>query len=558
MSSSTTTATTFQVVSPDLADIPMSVLAPIKPSTEPPAAPLSLDVPPSPQRPARVFNAEPTSTLKKSTRVLIITLVIFASLTQYAANFVTLSGGLAFSKKLGRDVGPGEANWMPASYSLTQSTFVLVSGRLGAVYGHQQILLLGGVIIAVFSLINTFTPTYNSFVAVRALTGIGGGLIMPNAVAMITIMVPPGRTRNLSMGFFAAAAPVGGWVGAIIAGLFMKTAKWQMMFVFIAGLSAVLFGLLFVLLPREIPVDKGGKIDYTGACLGLTSLLLFNFVWNQAPSAGWSTPYEIALLLLSAVLFCSFLAWEKYVAKHPIMPVTIFKAPTFTALLFVVLLSYMSFGISLWYMIAWEQILRGLDVMEIAIVWTPFVPGSVLAVFAAAWLIPRLAAQYIVALGVVFVLVSNLLLATMPVHQNYWAQTFPAIVLGSLCPDLVYVAAQVIASNSVSRKQQGIAGSLIGTLNLYGNSLGLGFAGTIETQLLEQNRGEVYGFRAVLYFGVALAILGLVLDLIFVRMPKDEREGWDPSDQEAEDIPVVGATMRTDGAATGVENMNVA
>lgn len=171
---------------------------------------------------------------------------------------------------------------------------------------------------------------------------------MPNAVAMITIVVPPGRTRNLTMGFFAAAAPIGGWIGGLIAGLFMTTARWQMMFVFLSGFTAVLFALLFLELPREVPVDKGGKIDYMGAGLGLSSLLLFNFVWNQAPSAGWSTPYEIALLVLSVAMFVGFLAWEKYIADEPIMPVSIFKAPTFTALLFVVLLSYMSFGISLW------------------------------------------------------------------------------------------------------------------------------------------------------------------------------------------------------------------
>ncbi|KAJ0109404.1 efflux pump antibiotic resistance protein [Diaporthe amygdali] len=551
-----TTTTTTQVDTIPLTDLPKS----------PPTSRTHHSIPdtsagrvlPSVPESRRVFHAEPASTLKKSTRVLITTLVILASLTQFAANFVTLVGGLSFSKSLGRDVGPGEANWMPAAYSLTQGAFVLMSGRLGAVYGHKQTLVVGGAIIAVFSFINAFTPTYNSFVAVRALTGIGGGLIMPNAVAMITIVVPPGRTRNLTMGFFAAAAPVGGLVGAVIAGLFMMTPRWQMMFVFISGITVVLFGLLFFLLPQEIPVDKGGKIDYTGAGLGLSSLILFNFVWNQAPSAGWSAPYEIALLILSVTMFVGFLAWEKYVASDPIMPVSIFKAPTFTALLFVVLLTYMSFGISLWYMIAWEQLLRGLSVIEIAATWTPFVPGSIIAIFIAAWLIPRLAAQYIIALGVVVVLVSNLLLATMPVHQTYWAQTFPAILIGSMCPDLVYVAAQVIASNSVSRKQQGIAGSLIGTLNLYGNSLGLGFAGTIETQLLKQTKDEVRGYRAVLFFGVALAVAGLILNFIFVRVPKDEREGWDPADQDADDIPVVGATLRRGGAATGVENSTAA
>lgn len=385
---------------------------------------------------------------------------------------------------------------------------------------------------------------------------------MPNAVAMITIVVPPGRSRNLTMGFFAAAAPIGGWVGALIAGLFMITPRWQMMFVFISGLTVLLFGLLALELPREVPVDRGGKIDYAGAGLGLTGLLLFNFVWNQAPSAGWSTPYEIALLVLAVSLFVGFLAWEKYVAADPIMPVSIFRAPTFTALLLVVLLSYMSFGISLWYMIAWEQLLRGREVIALALEWTPFVPGSVAAVFLAAWLIPRLAAQYIIALGVVFVMASNLLLATMPTQQTYWAQTFPAIVVGSMCPDLVYVAAQVIASNSVGRRQQGIAGSLIGTLNLYGNSLGLGFAGTIETQLLRQTPGdEARGFSAVLFFGVALAVVGLVLNFVFVRVPKDEREGWDPDDRDAvlEDIPVVGVNLRRGGgAATGVENSGAA
>lgn len=93
------------------------------------------DIPTSHRASPRVFESEPTTTLNKSRRVLITTLVILASLTQvrisvepvtgktsanlckYAANFVTLAGGLAFSKKLGRDVGPGEANWMPAAYS---------------------------------------------------------------------------------------------------------------------------------------------------------------------------------------------------------------------------------------------------------------------------------------------------------------------------------------------------------------------------------------------------------------------------------------------------------
>jgi MFS family permease len=231
-------------------------------------------------------------------------------------------------------------------------------------------------------------------------------------------------------------------------------------------------------------------------------------------------------LIASVALFLSFLIWEKYWAKEPIMPLSIFRTPTFSALIFVVLFSYMSIGISLWYAVSWQQILRDISVLQTGINFIPFGLASFLAVYLAAWLIPRVAAQWIMAAGVAVVLGSNLLLATMPVQQTYWAQLFPAMVLGGICPDFVFVAAQIIASNSVSRRQQGVASSLIGTLNLYGNSLGLGFAGTIETELVKAHHSEVLGFRAALYTGAAFALVGLLLDFAFVRMPKDQREGW--------------------------------
>ncbi|KAK8046733.1 hypothetical protein PG996_014797 [Apiospora saccharicola] len=501
-------------------------------------------------RQRRIFDVAPSNILSKASRTLITTLIICANVVQFISNFVTIAAGTTFTRDFGRKSGPGQANWMPASYSLTQGAFVLISGRMGAVYGHQRILLLGGVIIVVFSVANAFCGTYESFVAVRALTGVGGGLVMPNAVAMITIMLPPGRSRNVTMGFFASAAPIGGWLGALFAGVFATSrGEWKWLFIFIAALGLFLFGGLAFLLPKEQPIDKGGKIDYMGACLGLGSLLLFNFCWNQAPSVGWKTPYEIACLVMSLALFASFLLWEKFVATEPVMPLDIFRTPTFTALVFVVLLSYMSFGISLWYMISWQQELRGWTVMQTAVGWIPFAVGAIVAVGLAAWLIPRLAAQWIMAIGIGVMVVSNLLLATMPVQQTYWAQTFPAVLVGSICPDFVYVAAQIIASNSVSRKQQGVAGSLIGTLNLYGNSLGLGFAGTIETELTKGQVDPVKGYRAALYFGVALAVAGLLIDFAFVRMPKDEREGWG-TDTEGEtypDEPGIG------GHATGMQ-----
>ncbi|SCV47136.1 related to aminotriazole resistance protein [Fusarium fujikuroi] len=489
---------------------------------------------PETRRAGRVFEADPAFTTSPASRRLIICLLVCANMIQFMSNCITIVGGLPLSKDLGRESGPGKANWMAASYPLTQGAFVLVTGRLGAIYGHSQLTLLGCAIFTLFSLINAFTKTYDSFIAMRALTGVGGGIFMPNAVSIITTMVPPGRSRNVVLGLFAASPPLGGMIGSLITGVFIDNVNWMWLFVLIAGIAAFNLAWLAYLMPKETPVDKGGHIDIPGIILGLGSLLLFNVVCNQAPSAGWNAPYEIALLVLSVVMFLTFLFWEKRYAKDPIMPLSVFQAPTFTALVFVVLLSYMAFGIGLWYSTSWQYLLRGLSVTQIGINWVPFGLSSVLAVFFAAWLIPRVAAQWIMAIGVTVTLVGNILLATMPVQQTYWAQVFPAMILYGFCPDLVYVAAQVIASNSVSRRQQGVASSLIGTLNLYGNSLGQGFAGTIETEVGTNNDDEVRGYRAALYFAAGLAVLGLALDILFVRVPKDQREGWDDPSESGE------------------------
>ncbi|KAF7561808.1 hypothetical protein G7046_g2350 [Stylonectria norvegica] len=492
-----------------------------------------------PGRPdSRVFDVEP-AIVSRTTRALIISLIVFSFFVQAISQSTTVLGGFALSKALGQEIGPGKSNWMAASFPLTQSAFVLVSGRIGTIYGHKNILFLGGAVFCVMSLVNIFCQNFKAFIAVRVLTGIGGGLLLPNAVALITIMMPPGKWRNVAMGFFGAAAPLGGFFGGLFVGIFTELTDWKWLFLLLAGLEALTLLGLFFSMPKEKPLDPNGKVDFVGAVLGLSSLLIFNFVWNQAPSSGWSAPYEIALLIISVILFCLFLVWEKRYAKEPVMPLTIFQTPTFAALIFVVLLSYMSFGISQWYTIAWLQLQRDWTVLETAVGYTPFLVIGPTSVALAAWLIPRIEAQWILALGVGVTIISNLLIATMPVEQSYWPQTFPSIVLCCLCPDFIYVAAQLIASNSVSRRHQGVAGSLIGTLNLYGNGLGLGFSGTIETEITKRTGSDVSGYRAALYFGCALGVAALCLDLLFVRVPKDQREGWDPS-EDVEDELVIG------------------
>lgn len=397
-------------------------------------------------------------------------------------------------------------------------------------------LLLGGAWFILWSFINIGCRSFFSFNIARGFTGMGGALILPNAVAMISITFPPGKMRNFCLGIFGAAAPIGGYLGAVLAGVFTQFTPWWSLFLFQGLFASVAFAVLWKILPHEEPVDRHGKIDWIGAVLGMSGLVLFNFTWNQAPAAGWSNPYQIGILVSSIVVLGAFTLWEHYCAE-PIMPLDIWKAPSFLPLMIAVLMSFMSFGIMAWYMVAWIQLVRGWSVLHFAAAWTPFLFFAVFAAWLASWLIPRMAAQHILAIGLLSIAASNVLIATMPVKQSYWAQVFPATILMSFCPDLVFTAAQIVASNAVGRAQQGIAASLVGVLLLYGNSLGLGFAGTIEIQIDKSAGSGVLGYRAALWFGCGIALLALALDLGFVRVKKDEREGWqNEEDYDEQDI----------------------
>jgi hypothetical protein len=115
----------------------------------------------------------------------------------------------------------------------------------------------------------------------------------------------------------------------------------------------------------------------------------------------------------------------------------------------------------------------------------------------------------------------------MPTHWIYWRAQFFAVILSAFSPDLIFTASQIIASNSMARHEQCIAGSLIGTLFTYGMSTGLGFGGTVEVHKNHSGTDIARGYRNDFYLGVGSATASSVLCLLFVRIKKDEREGWD-------------------------------
>ncbi|KIV81360.1 hypothetical protein PV11_03551 [Exophiala sideris] len=467
--------------------------------------------------------------LTKSRELIIAVSIV---LTQFV-QMIPFGAGITAAVAIGKDLGADQyaSAWIAASYPLTQGAYVLMGGRLGQIYGHKNVLMAAGAWWVILTLISGFTRNLVALCTLRGLTGIGGAFMVPNSLALLTITFPPGRMRNITVSMFGAMAPVGAAGGSIWPGIFVQLTPWKYLFIFLSLLGAVAFTVFFFVVPSEgEPFDKGAPVDWVGAYLATTGLVLFNFVWNQAPSVGWDEPYEYTLLIVSVLHLAAFIVWERNIAKVPILPFDIWTAPSFAPMIVAAFITFMAVGVVIWYISIWEYTIRGYTIVLLGASYSTLAVCGTGAAFASGRAIRIIPAQHIMAIGAVATAVSNILLATMPTQQTYWAQVFPALICLAFGPDFIFTAAQIIASNAVKRRHQGIAGSLVGTVASYGMSTGIGFASTVEVYTNDHGKDRIQGFRHALYLGTGMAGLAALIALVFVRIPKDIREGWDEDD----------------------------
>ncbi|TCD60730.1 hypothetical protein EIP91_009624 [Steccherinum ochraceum] len=462
-------------------------------------------------------------------RLLIMGSIVGTQVIQMSAFSAGISASFVVPQILGHD-NVASAPWVAASYPLAQAAFILPGGRLGTIYGHHNLLFIGCFLWVALTIGSAFSPNFVTLCALRGASGIGGGIMVPNAVALLTITFPPGRMRNIGIGLFGAAAPFGAAAGGVIIDLLLQFAEWKWCFIFLAILGAVVFIAAFLAAERDKPLDPDGKIDFVGAYLGMAALFLFKFVWNQAPAVGWQTAYEIVLLVLSIVHGVAFCVWEAKFASEPIVPFNIGTRPSFSALVATVLLSLMGFGIYVYYFFLWQFSARHYTLTAMGGALGPFALVSIIMAFVSALLVAIMKIQYILGLGVVSLIIACLLVATMPDQQVYWAQAFPSSFFAGAGPDLLITAAQVIASSSVRRSEQGVAGSLIGVLQVYGLSTGLGFAGTVEVHVNKHGADPVLGYRGGMFLALGFLGLAFIINLFYVRMPADTQVGWREDD----------------------------
>jgi MFS family permease len=438
---------------------------------------------------------------------------------------------------------PGEISWFSASFSLTVGTFILISGRLGDMYGYKLLYCVGYAWFGMTSLVCGFAGFSTSVVlfdVFRALQGIGPAIMMPNSQALIASYYPPGVKRNLCLGLFGAVAPSGFVVGALFSGIFAQLVWWPWLF-WVCGICAISTAVIaYFVIPKKIGIKQHeSSFDYLGSITGVTGLVLINFSWNQGPNTGWDKPYVYVLLIVGSLCLVAFYFVEKRV-DDPLVPSEALQGDTGFVLLCIAA-GWSCFGIWLFYTNRVALVVDQDSPILLAVKFIPALMAGLAAAFLTTVLLRKIPSAVVIFLSMIAFLAGILLMGLRPSNQIYWAQKFVSTIVTPFGMDMSFPAAIIILSSALPKSQQGIAGSLVSTFVNYSISIGLGFAGTVEyymTNGMEPSlETTIYGYKKAFNMGMGLAGLGVVAGMIFLIKQFSQRSKLrekTPSDQESQ------------------------
>ncbi|KAH9825953.1 drug resistance protein [Teratosphaeria destructans] len=443
---------------------------------------------------------------------------------------------------------PGIESWLIAGYSLTVGTFILLSGRLGDVFGYKRMLIIAYAWFAIWEMVAGLSvySNYVLFIWARVLMGIGPSIALPNSLALLALLYEPGRRKNMAFAVFGATAPAGSIIGSAFAALLaLPSAWWPWTFWSSAIVLAVASTMVawFIPDPQVTPALPGSlratfqMLDLPAAAVGITALVLINFAWNQAPIVGWHAAYVPVCLALGVLLLPVFFYLEIRVSSEPLIPFSALNSTT-AFVLGCVACGWANFGIWIFYLWQILEVLRGTSPLLASAYLTPLVISGAAAAINLLFgrLLAHVKPAWLMAIALSAFTASSLLIATVPPNQTYWAQIFVTTIIAPWGMDMSFPAATVYISNSIEKSKQGVAASLINTVVNYSISLGLGFAGTVETHVNEGGvtaADTLRGYRGALYMGIGLAGLGLALSLSFlVKQYHDERKTANASSKD--------------------------
>jgi EmrB/QacA subfamily drug resistance transporter len=418
--------------------------------------------------------------------------------------------------------------WVVNAYLLTFGGFLLLGGRLGDLFGHRRLFLIG---IALFTLASLACGLANSqefLIGARAVQGLGGAIVSAVALSLIvTLFTEPGE-RAKAMGVFGFVAAGGGSIGVLLGGILTDVLDWHWIFLVNLPIGVAVFALCLVLLPGSRGEEEAGRLDVAGAVTVTASLILAVYAIVNGNEKGWTSPQTIGVLAVALVLLAVFLGLEARVGS-PLMPLGLFKLRNVAVSNVVgVLWAAAMFA---WFFLSalYLQLVLGYSPLQVGLAFLP--ANLIMATFSlglSARIVMRFGLRAPLALGLGLAGLGLLLFARAPVDGSFAVDVLPSMILLGFGAGMAFNPVLLAAMSDVEPGKAGLASGVVNTAFMMGGALGLAIlasAADARTEtLLDAGEGTLEaltgGYHVAFVLGALFAFVAAALGGTLLRAGK--------------------------------------
>ncbi len=284
---------------------------------------------------------------------------------------------------------PTGLQWVISAYTLFFGGFLLLGGRAADLIGRRRVFIVGLLVFGLTSLVAGLAQTPDQLIVMRAVQGLGGAMLSPAALAILTVTFAHGRERNIAMGIWGGLAGLGGTLGVIAGGLLVDSLSWRWVFLVNVPI-AVLLAVVALLVIAESRVRPAGRrtFDLAGALLGTAGLLAIVLGVIRAEPLGWSSLEVIALLAGGVALLFAFVRVE---ARSPasLVPLGMFRSRGLSTSIVALALNGAAFLAMFFLTAIFLQQVRGLTALETGLQFLPMGAAAIASALIAAQLVTR-------------------------------------------------------------------------------------------------------------------------------------------------------------------------
>jgi EmrB/QacA subfamily drug resistance transporter len=417
------------------------------------------------------------------------------------------------------DLGFSETSlaWVVNAYLLTFGGFLLLGGRLGDLFGHRRLFLIGIGLFTAASLGCGLSTSQELLVSMRAVQGLGGALVAAVALSLAMTLFTETADRAKAMGIFGFVLSGGGVAGVLAGGILTDLLSWHWIFLVNIPVGAIVFVLSLRLLPVS-PGTATGRLDVGGAVTITAALMLAVYAIVNGNDNGWTSAVTLGLLGGAVALLAVFLFIEARIAA-PLVPLGVFRNRNVSTSN--VIGVFMAAGLFAYFFFSALYMQQVLDYSPLE-VGLAYLPGTILWGASSLYsdkVVMRFGIKPPLVAGLGLMTLSLLLFARVPVDGSWAVDVLPATLAVGLGAGIAFNPILLAAMGGVGPEQAGLASGIVNTSFMMGGAVGLAVLASLAdartSSLTDSGTDKVAalngGYHAAFLLGAAFLVTAGVI-----------------------------------------------